>query len=202
VLAKVGGFSNALIEDFELSFRIYRKGGRIAFAPLSIVYDEKPTNMRFMIRQRSRWVKGHFDLLKVKIPESHDIVGIIYWLNPILMLGGLSAIGITSFAALYFLFFGVIPYQFSFVPVGVWIGATLASMTVQMVVLAKELGIKGLRYAGYAAYLAVFSHYWYVTLIKSFFVKSWSNNKTSHGFMSAKDIDTIIAEVGKMETKA
>lgn len=28
----------------------------------------------------------------------------------------------------------------------------------------------------------LFAHYWYVVLIKAFFVKSWANTKTMHGF--------------------
>lgn len=40
ILIKEEKFSKSLIDDFELSIRVFRKEFRIAFAPLSIVYDE------------------------------------------------------------------------------------------------------------------------------------------------------------------
>lgn len=194
VLAKVGGFSNALIEDFELSFRLYRAGARIAFAPLSIVYDEKPPYLELMIRQRSRWVKGHFDLLKQKIPENRDIIGIVYWLVPLFMIGGFTVITVTSFATIYYLLFGIIPFKFSYLPVGIWIVASILSTSLQIAVLIREMGIRGVKYAGHAALMSVFSHYWYVTLLRSPFVKSWSTTKTVHGFITDKDMENIVLE--------
>jgi cellulose synthase/poly-beta-1,6-N-acetylglucosamine synthase-like glycosyltransferase len=97
ILQIVGGFGNALIDDFELSFRLFRNKYRIAFAPLSIEYDEKPPHLALMLRQRSRWVKGHFDLLNKRVAETTDVVGNIYWFNPILMLAGFFAMSIVSF---------------------------------------------------------------------------------------------------------
>ena len=42
ILQKVGLFSNHLVDDFELTFRLLRSNCKIAFAPLCIDYDEKP----------------------------------------------------------------------------------------------------------------------------------------------------------------
>ena len=89
ILLKVGGFKNSLIDDFELSFRLFRNKYRIVFAPLSVSHDERPPELALMLRQRSRWVKGHIDLLKERIPEGSDIMGNLYWINPILMICGL-----------------------------------------------------------------------------------------------------------------
>lgn len=193
-LMRAGGFKNALIDDFELSFRFFRFGERIAFAPLCIVYDEKPPKLDLIIRQRSRWVKGHFDLLKEKVPESRDLFGNIYWLNPIFMLAGLASLAVMSTAILSYIFLGQMPFKFSFLPIVAWIVLTLSSMALQIFLLTKELGIRGLRYAGYVALLAVYSNYWYVSLVKSFFVKSWATTKTSHGFVSEKDLQSIIVD--------
>ena len=87
ILIKVGKFTNSLIDDFELSFRLYKNKHKIAFAPLSIVYDEKPPILDVMIRQRSRWVKGHIDLLKHRVAEPSDLLGMIYWLSPVFLHG-------------------------------------------------------------------------------------------------------------------
>jgi cellulose synthase/poly-beta-1,6-N-acetylglucosamine synthase-like glycosyltransferase len=82
ILLKVGMFANHLVDDYELTFRLLRKGYRIAFAPLSINYDEKPPTLDFMLRQRARWAKGFIDLLGTRIADRSDIVGQIFWLNP------------------------------------------------------------------------------------------------------------------------
>jgi cellulose synthase/poly-beta-1,6-N-acetylglucosamine synthase-like glycosyltransferase len=193
-LLEVGGFRNALIDDFELSFRFFRHKYRIAYAPLSIIYDEKPPKLTLLMRQRARWTKGHFDLLKERIPEWTDPIGIIYWLNPIFMLAGLTAIGISSFAVAHFILLGIFPYTFSFTPITLWLAMTATSFVVQTLVLIRDFKLQGLKYVGHSLLLVVFAHYWYVTLIKSFFVKSWANTKTTHGFVSAKDMEKVVVE--------
>jgi cellulose synthase/poly-beta-1,6-N-acetylglucosamine synthase-like glycosyltransferase len=199
ILLKVGGFKNSLIDDFELSFRLFRKNYRIVFAPLSISHDERPPEIALMIRQRSRWVKGHIDLLKVRVPELTDIMGILYWLNPIFMLCGLFSISIVSFGIFYYLIFGLLPFKFSFTPFLFWIFMTILSYFIQLSILLKQQGIKGLKLAGYLALSGVFSQYWYATLIKAFFVKSWSNTKTTHGYFTSKDKARLSEEVNKTD---
>jgi cellulose synthase/poly-beta-1,6-N-acetylglucosamine synthase-like glycosyltransferase len=194
ILRTVGGFKNSLIDDFELSFRLFRNKYRIVFAPLSVSHDEKPPEIALMLKQRSRWVKGHFDLLKKRVPESSDIMGNIYWLNPVFMLCGLSATTIVSFGMLYYFLFGTMPYRFSFIPIQVWIGMTIVSYFLQLAILVKQQGRNGLRHAGHLALATPFSQYWYVTLMKAFFVKSWANTKTTHGFFSSKDLARFTEE--------
>jgi len=194
ILQGVGGFGNALIDDFELSFRLFRSKYRIAFAPLSVEYDEKPPELTLMIRQRSRWVKGHLDLLKERVAEPTDIVGNIYWLNPVLMLGGFMAICIVSFAVLHYILFGNMPYKFSFIPIKIWFGMTLASYFLQLAVLVKQDGLKGLRQAVNLLIMPPFSQYWYVTLMKAFFVKSWASTKTTHGFHHREELERLYSK--------
>jgi cellulose synthase/poly-beta-1,6-N-acetylglucosamine synthase-like glycosyltransferase len=191
ILSSVGGFGNALIDDFELSFRLYRKKYRIIFAPLSLCYDEKPPHLGLLLKQRSRWVKGHLDLLERRVPEFSDIMGNIHWLNPIFMICGLSAIIIVSMAIIHHMLFGTLPYRFSFVPIQIWIGTTVVSYFLQLTILLTQQGFKGLRCAGHLALQPLFSQYWYVSLVKAFFVKSWANTKTTHGFLNMKDLSLI-----------
>src|SRR6185295_2553378 len=89
ILAKVGMFANHLVDDYELTFRLLRSGYRIAFAPYSINYDEKPPTLEFMMRQRARWGKGFLSLLKTRVAERSDVLGNLYWLNPIAAITGL-----------------------------------------------------------------------------------------------------------------
>jgi len=198
-LETVGGFSNALIEDFELSFRFYRHKFRIGFASLSEVYDEKPGDLALMFRQRSRWVKGHFDLLHQRIPEKTDIIGNIYWLSPIFMLAGFFSILVTSSAILYYILFAEFPYKFTFVPIQLWFIVTTTSYFLQFVILLRQMGIKKIKHAAHIFLLSGFAHYWYVCLVKSFFVKSWDSTKTTHGFIKESLEQNDIMETSKRE---
>ena len=188
ILIKEGKFGNALIDDFELSFRLFRKKHRIAFAPLSVVYDEKPPSLGMMFRQRSRWVKGHIDLLRHIIAEPTDIIGHIYWLSPIFTLSGLIAIVIISLAVIHYMLFGYMPYSFAAMPVKIWLVITATVYLLQVSFIAREPKIRGLKNIALAALLIPFTNYWYAVLIRAIFVKSWANTKTTHGFEIALPI--------------
>ena len=45
-------------EDLELTWRVYKAGYRIAFAPHSLVYAESPSTPRGLWTQRVRWARG------------------------------------------------------------------------------------------------------------------------------------------------
>ena len=85
ILLDVGGFTNHLVDDYELTCRLFKKKYKAVFAPLCINYDEKPPNLDIMLRQRARWAKGFINLLKHRILEPTDLLGIIFWLNPIVV---------------------------------------------------------------------------------------------------------------------
>ena len=194
ILEKIGGFSNALIEDFELSFRLFRKNHRVGYSPLSVVYDEKPADLPLMYKQRARWVKGHIDMLTQMRPELKDVMGIIYWLSPVFLMSGLISISITSFALITFILFGFFPYEFSFIPIILWFFLLVGSYTLQFLIAIRDIGIHSMKYALNLAMVLPFSQYWYICLIKSFFVKSWADNKTVHGFIRDQDIENIRKE--------
>lgn len=185
VLIKLGKFSNSLIDDFELSFRLYRNKYRIAYAPMSIVYDEKPPVLGIMFRQRARWMKGHIDHLNAIVAEPKDIIGHIYWMMPVSLIASMLAIGIASFADIYFLLFGYAPYSFASMPVIVWFITLLITYCIQIAILINNRqeiprGMKSCFL--YPMLLSPFSTYWYVCIVKAFFVKSWGNTKTTHGY--------------------
>jgi cellulose synthase/poly-beta-1,6-N-acetylglucosamine synthase-like glycosyltransferase len=184
ILVNAGKFSNSLIDDFELSFRLYKKGYEIVFAPLSVVYDEKPPKLDIMMKQRSRWLKGHIDLLKHRIAEPTDIIGVIYWLSPAFSACGLISVGVASFAVIFYLAFGYYPYVFAHVPFLTWIILTTSINVLYLTLLRYKKEINNFRYALYSLTLTPFSTYWYVVLIRSFFVKGWASTKTLHGFVT------------------
>ena len=50
----------SLTDDLELTCLIVMGGGRVGWEPLAIAYDEKPTGIQASLRQRERWVRGHY----------------------------------------------------------------------------------------------------------------------------------------------
>jgi cellulose synthase/poly-beta-1,6-N-acetylglucosamine synthase-like glycosyltransferase len=194
ILAKVGMFANHLVDDYELTFRLLRNGYRIAFAPYSINYDEKPPTLEFMMRQRARWGKGFLSLLKTRVAEGSDVLGNIYWLNPIAAITGLIMLLIPAYAALHFLMFDYYPYTYTYVPLNIWLVLTGVLFALQIAVLVRQYGRKGFKYAVQVPALTPFSHYWFVAFIKAFSVKSWANTKTVHGFVKETKVEKIVAD--------
>jgi cellulose synthase/poly-beta-1,6-N-acetylglucosamine synthase-like glycosyltransferase len=183
ILLKVGIFANHLVDDYELTFRLLRKGYKIAFAPLSINYDEKPPTLDFMLRQRARWAKGFIDLLGTRIADRSDIVGHIFWLNPIAALTGFIMLMIPGFAALHYLIYDYYPYTYSYMPLTIWFMLTGALFVLQAAVLIKEYGWRGFAYAAQIPLFLPFSQYWFVSFVRAFTIKSWASTKTTHGFV-------------------
>jgi cellulose synthase/poly-beta-1,6-N-acetylglucosamine synthase-like glycosyltransferase len=196
ILTKVGRFANHLVDDYELTFRLLRSGYRIAFAPLSINYDEKPPTLTFMLRQRSRWGRGFMDLIGRRIAERSDIIGNIYWLNPIAAIAGLILLLIPAFAAAHYLLFDYYPYTYAYIPLNIWFVLTGILFCLQTAVFVKEYGSRGFAYAAQIPVLIPFSHYWYVSFIKAFTIKSWANTKTTHGFMKVARAEKIVTDTG------
>jgi cellulose synthase/poly-beta-1,6-N-acetylglucosamine synthase-like glycosyltransferase len=182
ILIKVGKFTNSLIDDFDLSFRLYRSKYRIAFAPLSIDWDEKPPLLNMIFKQRARWIKGHLDHLKSPVAEPKDIIGHIYWLTPLSLISSLIALSIASFNNLYHLFFGHFAYNFSAIPVGIWFVLLCINYCFQVYFLIQNGKLSIRQCFLYPLLLSPFSTYWYVCAIKAFFVKGWASTKTTHGF--------------------
>lgn len=54
----------ALTEDTELSIRLYSHGQEIKFVPYSVTWEEEPEAWATWIRQRTRWVRGNFYVLR------------------------------------------------------------------------------------------------------------------------------------------
>lgn len=191
ILIGVGGFANHLVDDYELTCRLLKENYRIGFAPLCINYDEKPPNLDIMMKQRARWAKGFLDLLKHRATEFTDILGFLFWLTPIAGFCGFVMLTITAFAAIYNLIFEYYPYYYASLPVDFWIILTGLLYASQAISLIKQYGRRGLSYAAYIPIYNVFVLYFFVTLIRSFTIKSWANTKTTHGFMKPSESITM-----------
>jgi cellulose synthase/poly-beta-1,6-N-acetylglucosamine synthase-like glycosyltransferase len=183
ILIRVGKFKNHLVDDYELSCRLFKKNYKILFAPLSIDYDEKPPHLSIMLRQRARWARGFLSLLKTNAVDPTDILGYIYWLNPVALISGIMLLLIYGYAILHNLLFEYYPYSYAYIPLNYWfllIGTTFAF---QLAVLVKEHGYSALKEAIHLLIYYPFSLYVFIAFIKGIFVKSWANTKTVHGFV-------------------
>ena len=186
ILAKVGMFANHLVDDYELTSRLLKKGYKIAFAPLSINYDEKPPTLDFMLRQRARWAKGFIDLLGARAGDRSDIIGHIFWLSPIAAVTGFIMLMIPAVAAIHYLIYDYYPYTYAYMPLSIWFVLIGLLFILQGAVLIKEYGWRGFGYAAQIPLFLPFSHYWFVSFIRAFTIKSWASTKTAHGFMKQK----------------
>ncbi|MDK2799533.1 MAG: hypothetical protein PWQ70_1152 [Clostridiales bacterium] len=64
VIEELGGWDiNAIAEDTEISFRIYKMGYRIGFMPLAVTWEQEPEKLRVWFKQRTRWAKGNVYVL-------------------------------------------------------------------------------------------------------------------------------------------
>jgi len=65
VLTEVGGWDEAaLTEDAELSLRILEAGYLIKFVPYAVTWEQEPENLATWFRQRTRWARGNFYLMR------------------------------------------------------------------------------------------------------------------------------------------
>lgn len=63
-LEEAGGFTHeALTEDTDLSFKLYRLGYKIAYEVRSEAYQQEPETLKVFHKQRKRWAKGNIDVL-------------------------------------------------------------------------------------------------------------------------------------------
>lgn len=64
ILEEVGGWKDeALTEDSELTFRIYKKGYFIKFLPTALTWEQEPEKITTWIRQRTRWARGNIYII-------------------------------------------------------------------------------------------------------------------------------------------
>lgn len=65
ILDTIGNWdTDALAEDAEISFRIYRMRFRIKMMPLAVTWEQEPQLLRVWFRQRTRWARGNLYVLR------------------------------------------------------------------------------------------------------------------------------------------
>ena len=73
LIDQMGGWDvNALAEDTEISFRLYRMGYYIKFIPHAVTWEQEPQKLKQWFKQRTRWVKGNLYVLKSNFKYAFD----------------------------------------------------------------------------------------------------------------------------------
>lgn len=64
LLKELGGWNYFLLtEDLEFTADLISRGERIAYCGDAVLYDEQPASFQQSIAQRSRWIKGYFQVI-------------------------------------------------------------------------------------------------------------------------------------------
>lgn len=64
IIEKIGGWDpQALSEDTEISFRIYRMGYKIRQIPAAVTWEQEPFRLDIWMKQRTRWAMGNLYVL-------------------------------------------------------------------------------------------------------------------------------------------
>ena len=69
VLETLGGFDEkSLVDDTEMSFRIFLGKKRIKWVPYAIGWQQDPPSLSVFVKQRSRWTQGNFYVTEKYLP--------------------------------------------------------------------------------------------------------------------------------------
>ena len=159
-----------LVEDYDLSLKLLEKKYKIGYAPNVKVYDEKPCKWSSFFKQRARWLRGDFQILRKYLPKLHKIPHVWH-----ILLSHLSvALCYYGFGLTILYMLGVTYYSFYF---PFWIWLWLFNVIIIGLRTLKEKGFKGLLFL---PLLILFNYHWLVVCWYVPKVKSWKDSKTEH----------------------
>lgn len=179
VLESVGGWDNELIEDYDLYCKMVEKGIKIMYASDIECFDEKPPYWSDVIRQRARWIRGHFEIARKRILTQFSIFDFIYMISPLFYIAWYSC---SSLVILYLLsgYLGI-NVSYWYVPSQVWVASLILMYSMFAHRLIKR---KMPRDVLYLPIYFLFSFHWLIAFLMSLKVKSWGETKTEHGYVT------------------
>jgi cellulose synthase/poly-beta-1,6-N-acetylglucosamine synthase-like glycosyltransferase len=75
IMKEIGWDMVSLVEDFEFSTKAVILGKKIGYAYDAVTYDEKPITLKASIKQRSRWMQGHWNVaIRMTLPLIWSII--------------------------------------------------------------------------------------------------------------------------------
>jgi len=184
LLSELGWPMTTVTEDLELVCLLAQRGVFPVWSPEAIVYDEKPRSVRIAVKQRVRWMRGHFmNLVRFFVPllrvgirtrDGRVLDCALYLLYPLSIL----AVGVQSL--LWLLSATVVPNLIVLHP------GPLAFLILAMVTYYPILGIyletKSFRELLYLPLLLAFNWTWVLACliaVVTFRSRSWYH--TPHG---------------------
>lgn len=70
-LEMLGGFDeNSLVDDTEMSLRIFRGNRRIRWVPYAVTWEQEPETLGAWLRQRTRWTQGNLSVTWKYLPQA------------------------------------------------------------------------------------------------------------------------------------
>lgn len=173
ILEKVAGWDNELVEDYDLYCKLVLAKARIEYKPDIVALDEKPTSWKLLLRQRSRWQRGHMEILAKRWRTWMGVTDMMYLIAPIANGAWYASTVITL---LYF----SLPWSFTYwyPPAVLWLSMWIAAYGTMAAILIRTGHRRDLWYLP-AFY--VFGFHWLVAFLLAFQVKGWSSSKTPHG---------------------
>jgi len=135
-----------------------------------------------LLKQRARWAKGFIDLFRNRGCGPTDILVMICWVSPVVIFSALGLFLVIGFGMIFNLLFGYFPFNYAAITINQWLFLTGFIWIVQIIVLAKEYGRIGLKYAALVPVYNSFVLYVFVVFVRAWTVKSWGATKTTHGF--------------------
>ncbi|UCC57590.1 MAG: glycosyltransferase family 2 protein [Candidatus Bathyarchaeum sp.] len=197
-LEDIGGFRNILIEDFDLCVRAQMAGHKIGYCKEAVIYDEKVPHYDMLIRQRSRWIAGHFqiisDLVKKRtLPKLFlkNPVDFFQLLSPFytlcLWLGvfiGIISISANTLSQLGYLDFWISSW---YIPLEIYVFQTILLQVFFVLILRKECKTKKelLKSVLNLPLFYIYSVHWFWVLVRTVLFRrkvTWAFTKTEHGF--------------------
>jgi len=175
LLNEIGGWNEeAITEDTELSIRIYQKGFKIKFFPLSVTWEQEPENWKVWFKQRTRWVKGNIYVIKryfhliFHIYKYRIGMDIFYFLSIYFLL--ISSILISDFIFLL-TFFNIIELTLEGPFLILWVLAYVLFVLEMATAVSLEKGENNLKNVFYIALMYLtYSQAWIVLTLRSFFL--------------------------------
>lgn len=174
-LERVGGWENELVEDFDLYCKLVRARVKVEYKPDLVVLDEKPPLWGMLIRQRSRWQRGHMEVLAKRWTKWMGLSDMLYLAAPV-------ANGAWYASSIIILLYHTLPWSFTYwyPPAILWVSMWAVAYLAMALILLRTGHRHDLRYLP-AFY--VFGFHWLVAFLLAFGVKGWSSSKTPHGHL-------------------
>jgi cellulose synthase/poly-beta-1,6-N-acetylglucosamine synthase-like glycosyltransferase len=195
-LDDIGGFKNVLIEDFDLCVRAQLAGKKVGYCRDAVVYDEKVPKYSMLVKQRSRWLAGHLQLIGILIKEKtfgklfvENPVDFFQLLSPVytmcLWLGVIVGVITTLQNQIHLFYDGWI--SFFYVPLLMFLVQTLALQLLFVLVIRKEARTKAefVKSVLNLPAFYIYSMQWFWVIIRTIVYRkkmSWAYTKTEHGF--------------------